>query len=486
MTRSLLIVCAALAALLVLPGAAEAQQRCQQVLPSDLRRMVDAAGNEMIYYRNPVRFLCSGGVEIEADSAAMNSTAQTVELVGSVRYQDGDRQLTAEWARFLARGEELFARDNVILTDLSDGSVITGDDFEYYTQTEQRPESRMIMRGRRPHASLRPAPAPGADPAATPGEPTLVWARRMELIGETIFLAQTDVEIQRGDLVGAAELARFDQAAETMTLTGAAHVETDDYRLDGERIEARMPGNVIHAVTSDRNATLAAEDLTVRGEMIRIGFENGEPEQVEAWTPADRDQSLRAVAISPDFRLRADSIDARSENGRLRRVTAVGTAYGERAADTLSVHLPEALSRDWIQGDTIVAFFVDPAEADLASDAREPQGVEDDPESEDAVVPRAPAQGTRESDRPVALERIEVTGTDAPALSLYRSVREGTTSGPSINFMAAKRITLFMSAGEVSRVEADGPLEGMYLDPTGAPRRTPEGEDRPNPTRAAR
>jgi lipopolysaccharide export system protein LptA len=438
-------------ALLALVGTADAQQqRCQQVLPSDLRRIVDATGQEVLYYRNPVRFLCTDGVEIEADSAVMNSATQSVELVGAVRYRDGDRELTAEWARFLSRADELFARGSVVLTDFTDGSTITGDDFEYRRQTEQRPESRMIMRGERPHAVLRPAPAPGATEATS----TEVWARRMEFLGETVFLAQTDVELKRGDMTGAAEHARFDQAAERMTLTGAAHVETDEYRLDGERIDARMQADVVQEVTSDRAARLTAEELTVRGERIRIAFRDGEPERVEAWTPADRrasdgeDRPARAVAISDDFRLRADSIDARSDNGRLRQVTAVGRAYGERAADTLSVRLPETIARDWIQGDTIIGYFLDNGGVD-------PVPTEDEP-------------------RTAVLDRIEVTGADAPALSLYRTEREGSQAGPSVNFMRARKITLFMTDGEVSRVEADGPLEGIYLDPAAPPRPDPD------------
>jgi lipopolysaccharide export system protein LptA len=492
MTRYLLVPLGALLALVSLAGGAQAQQQtCQQVLQSDLRRIVDAFGQEIIYYRNPVRFLCSDGIQIEADSAVMNSSANTVELVGHVLYRDGDRQLTADWATYLSITDELFARGGVVLTDMADGSVISGDDFEYHRQTEERLESRMIMRGQRPHAVLRPEQAPGA---VEPASPVLVWAQRMEMLGETVFLAQTDVEIQRSDMQGAADTVRFDQAAERMTLTGSAHVESDDYRLEGERIDALMENDVLQEVRAERRGRLVAAELTVRGEQIRIAFADGQPERIEAWNPAARraaadeedredaeDETMapRALAISQDFRLRADSIDARSEGGRLRQVTAVGRAYGEGVADTLVNDLPDVISRDWIQGDTIIGYFVHQAGNDTAPTAdgpvvADPVDIDVDIDIDTLDVVGAPGMVASEADGAGAdgavLERIEVVGGDSHALSLYRTEPSDGGARPSVNFMRAKRITLFMINGEVDRVEADGPIEGIYLDPDDAAR----------------
>jgi lipopolysaccharide export system protein LptA len=485
--------------LLALPATLPAQDRCNQVRPADTRRVVTPAGHEIIYFRNPVRFICPDGVQIEADSAVWNSSASTAELVGQVLYRDGDRQLTADWAHFLSRTDELFARGSVVLTDQADGSIITGDDFEYRRETAARPESHMVMRGERPHAVLPPArePAPGET-----ASPIRVWAQRMEMRGDREFIARTDVEIERADLRGAADEVRFDQVAERIILTGRAHVETDEYRLDGGRIEAHVQADTLREVLAERDSRLVAEDLTVFGHTIRIGFVDGEPGRIEAWNPAasaalaalsavvpeDPEDDApdpearapgdararpeapppppgpRAAAISRDFELRADSIDARSQAGRLQEVRAVGRAYGERQADTIASGLPDVATRDWIQGDTITGYFTDPA----ATDAREPLLAVDAPSGD----PHEP--GAEEGDEAV-LERIEVVGGLADALSLYRTDPPEGGTRPALNFMRAKRITLFMTDGEVSRVEADGPIEGLYLDPAQAGQAGPAG-----------
>lgn len=480
--------------LAVVPPTAEAQQqqRCQQVLPSDFRRIIGETGQEILYFRDPVRMLCTGGVQIEADSAVMNRATSTLEMVGRVLYRDNDRQLTADWANYLGQTDELFARGQVVLTDMTDGSVITGDDFEYRRETEERPESRMIMRGDRPHATL--PPARNGDPAED-AVPVLVWARRMETRGELVFLAETDVEFERGDLRGAADAIRFDQATERIVLSGAAHVETDEYYLEGERIDALLTGDTLRDVLSERRARLVAEDLTVRGQNIRIGFLDGQPERVEAWDPAlrratgdegDEDEesmvpslappvgAQRAIAISRDFQLRADSIDARSDAGRIREVRAVGRAYGEREADSLSVNLPDAVARDWIQGDTITGYFVhadiDPSIEEVIADGVDPDAVSAEPDTANAAVGAGSGAGAEAGDgrsEGAVLERIEVVGGTSDALSLYRTEATDGGTDPSLNFMRAKRITLFMEEGEVSRVEADGPIDGLYLDPTG-------------------
>lgn len=433
--------------LAAVPSTAPAQQTCDQVLRSDFRRVITQSGQEIMYYRNPVRIICAGGVQIEADSAVMNRTANTLEMVGRVLYRDGERQLTSDWAHYIGPTDELFARGSVVLTDQSDGSVITGENFEYRRQTDTRPEAHMRMTGGRPHAVLPPGREAAEGEAL---DPIRVWGERMEMLGDRVFIARNDVVIQRGDLRGASDEVRFDQLTERIILTGRAHVETDEYRLDGERIDALVQGDTLREVLADREARLVAEDLTVHGHTIRIAFDEGQPERVEAWNPAAgtddeaRPSPRRAIAISADFQLRADSIDARSEAGRLREVRAVGRAYGESGEDTLAVDLPDAIARDWIQGDTIIGYFADVPFAEVTA--------------ADGNAVEARTQET-------VLERIEVIGGSSHALSLYRSEDPDGGPNPAVNFMRATRITLFMHDGDVDRVEADGPIEGVYLDP---------------------
>jgi hypothetical protein len=65
------------------------------------------------------------------------------------------------------------------------------------------------------------------------------------------------------------------------------------------------------------------------------------------------------------------------------------------------------------------------------------------------------------------LERILATGN--PASSTYR-LREqaGDTVEVSVNYITAKKLDVTFKGGEVSKVEAQGDIRGLYLQP--APR----------------
>lgn len=450
-------------ALTFLPSVLEAQAQgrlCRQVLPSDFRRIVNSLSEEIVYFRDPVRFLCTGDVRLDADSAVVNRATSTVELVGDVVYRDSIRELTADWANYIGQEEQLLARGSAVLRDLANGAVVEGENLNYLRETDDRPVARMIITGGRPHAMIPPeSPSPSDTVAAdsavglSTDAPTEVWANRMELEGETIFRAQGDVELERGDMTGAGESAMFDRLADRMTLTGSAFVRTDDYRLDGDRIDAFLEGDALREVRSAGAATLTSVDLDVRAQMVRIGFEGGDVQRLEAWNPNASPTTPRARADARDFRLRADSIDAQADTTGIRELRAVGRAYGERdlspddSADPSRV-LPAEVARDWIQGDTVLAFF-----------ARASPELEAAPEIELDLDADTPGAET-------ALERIVVVGGEGDALSLYRMVSEGGT-GPAVNFMRATRIILFMEQGDVTRVEAEGPIDGLYLEPVG-------------------
>ncbi len=469
----------------LVPGILEAQARtCRQVLPSDFRRLINRRGEELVYFGDPVRFLCSGGVRLEADSAVVNRVASSVELVGSVVYRDSTRQLTADWANYLGRMDQLLARGSTVLRDLRRGAVMEGDNLNYLRENEERPVARMIVTGTRPHAVMPPEevgegpPGPGSEDDAVPTE---VWADRIELEGESIFRAQGDVEITRGDMVGGGRTALFDQAAERMTLTERAFVENDAYRLQGNRIDAFLEGDGLREVISDGAARVTSEDLDVRAQRVRIAFADGDVEGLEAWNPDRVSGAPRARAAARDFRLRADSIHAQADSLGIRELRAVGRAYGERDVEVPASGrpLPLDLARDWIQGDTVLAFFAR-SEADPG---RRHEADEDEDLDVNVNVDVARVGGDTETkkDPEVVLERIVVVGGAGNALSLYRTAGEGTAAA-SLNFMRARRIVLFMEQGDVARVEAEGPIEGLYLDPAGgAPR---DGEPPPTPVGA--
>lgn len=489
--RRRVLACGA-AAVLLAPVAAPAQGRtCDVVEAADYVRLTNERGEMVIYFRDPLRMECTGDVRLRADSAVMvqGASAPSIELIGAVVYQDSTRELTADWANYLGTTAQLIARGRVVLTDRVDGSVVRGEELQYRRATPERPLSQVVIRGGRPHATLRERTAPAAAPPEEPAAPVEIRADRLEFLGDSLFLGRGDVEIERATTTGAADSARYDQLAGRMTLLGRAHVQDPRYRLEGERIDALLDGEALREVRSEERARVISEDLTVRSRWLRMSFLEGALERLEAWgprgaTPGDPEDpdgeeagagetpaGERALALAEGFRLRADSIDARADAGRLREVRAVGRGYGERRVDSLAVGLAPLVARDWIQGDTIIGHFRDVRpERRVDGPAAEPAPARLPTDTAAAEVPGdAAGEPTDPEDTEVELERIIVIGGSAPALSLYRMDGEDAAR-PAINFMKAERITLFMDAGEVGRVEADGPIEGVYLDPvTGRP-----------------
>jgi lipopolysaccharide export system protein LptA len=476
----------ALGILLALTAAVplQAQQRtCRQVLESDIqRRLVDSRGGtveEIIYFRDPVRVLCTGDVRLEADSAVITRSpaGSTVELVGNVVYQDTVRRLEADWANYLGGMDQLLARGSAIIEDLQEGAVVSGDQINYLRETDTRSQARLIVTGGRPHAVLparapdqdtvearapprqapgqtrtregpeRPAPDPARSPAEEPSPETHVWAERLDLEGP-VFRAEGDVELERGELTGTGRRAVYDQELDRMTLSGDARLATNAYRLSGDQVQAMLEGDELRQLLSWGDARAVSEDLEIRSQRIRIGFVDGELQGLEAWNVDP--EAPRIWARARDFQLRADSMEAVADSIGMQELRAIGRAYGERMLADGSAGAPvdpesEGLvdvGRDWVQGDTILGFF---------------DQVRGEPTGPDSAR--------------TVLERIEVIGGAEPALSLYR-MTEDEGDSPAINFMKARRIILLMEAGDVARVEAEGPIEGLYLEAGGAPEET--------------
>lgn len=472
------------------PPAAVAQagsgQRCDQTRQAGFRRIRNARGEETVFISGPARFVCTGGMVVESDSAVWQSTIGALELIGNVVYQDSAQTLTSDWANYLEGGTQLYARGSVVLTDHSNGSTARGQELEYRQATEDQPQSRAVLQGGRPHAVLRPAADSAGTSAAEDSVPPIeVDAAWMEFLGDSLFRARDDVVIVRGATNAYSHYAEFDQTGERLFLRDSARVEDPDYQLRGDDIRAWFGGKELREVHATGHGELDSDDLRLRAPRLFIGFREGALETLSAWAPPPADTAApdstgaamepgRAVALAEDFELEADSIHAWAPGQRLERVTAVGQAFGQRKADSLSATLPAGLARDWIRGDTIIGFFVEPMDSlAMAADTTVGIGFPTMPATDSArlAVDSARLAVERGAAAPdtgeITLKRVLVIGGREPARSLYRIAPEEGEAGrkPGVNFMAAKRITLVFEDGEISGVEADGPIEGIYLDP---------------------
>ncbi|HUF12198.1 MAG TPA: hypothetical protein VMN78_03785 [Longimicrobiales bacterium] len=419
------------------------------------RNLAGPGGTNILFVSGPVEIHCGAGTIVRADSA--HSLGSELRLIRNVFYQDSAQVMTATTANYFRDEGRLIARGDVVVRDREGPSVVRGTELLYERVTPSRPEARIVVRGR-PRAYLYEAGTPALPPGLAPSPAARVVAGdtipaalqvdgdRLELQGEDRVLVHGRVQLIRENLRAFGDAADYDRAAGRLELTSNARLEGEGYELFGERITATMPGEQLERVLAEGNAMLMGDELQVRAPIIDIGLADGEVERMIA---VSRDEGVLASAVADDFSLIADSIQADAPASVVERITAVGNAYGERAVDSASAALPELVRSDWLRGDTIVGTFIRLAAADTA-------------EGDTART---------------VLETLTASGS---ARSLYRMASaDAEAERPAVNYMSASRIALRFSEGEVSEVEADGPVEGVHLEPIRAASVDPDAEAEP-------
>lgn len=219
---------------------------------------------------------------------------------------------------------------------------------------------------------------------------------------------------------------------------------------------------------------------------------------------------VRPRARSSTFDMVADSLEVQAPGEVLERVFAAGRARAVSSdRDSLNTpETPEIIRRDWIEGDTVVAFFR-PAERASPDDstryvierlesrvlARSLYRLE--PESAgtaDSTLVAAGDAGGADSTSLTAGQPDSLTVPDStlatPPDSVVTLDREGVAEaaeggppGPvtetgispdprlGVHYVIADEIVIIFVDGEVERMEVKGLDQGLYLDP--AARRVP-------------
>jgi lipopolysaccharide export system protein LptA len=303
----------------------------------------------------------------------------------------------------------------------------------------------------------------GAEPdtAAVPEEegdttqvPFIVEGDRLFLQGDRFFRAVGRVEVVRDSLHAFSDTARYDQTLGSIALRGSARVEGEAYDLSGRDVDLGMPDGDIRTVKAVREGVLTGDGLRLDSPVIEIFLADGAMERLVA-TPLRADSTMgdepldsvdlvRPVAVAEEFRLTADSVEVLAPDQTIDRINAVGGARGESTSrDALNVEgLPESAQNDWLEGDTVVAFFVE---------AGEPSGEPADTAGPEYVVDRIVASGD--------------------ARSLYRMASSDTSSAPgedvpAVHYVTGATIVIVMNeGGELERMEVEGPTRGWHLEP---------------------
>lgn len=465
----------ALAALAGAPAPATAQELgtdCELPEFRVLESTTTARGFRIVRVQGPFLLVCPDGVRIRADSAVVYEETGRNELMGRVRFDSPERELRAREADYFEASRRLHARGNVVFRDLARGTEVTGDTLVHLEATELRPREEVDVRGRPARAVLprEDLPPDEADP-----DPYRVSGDRLRFEGEEDFRADGGVEVRREGMRAVADRLVFDRRSGDLTLTGGARVEGEEGDFEGDRIVMRLPGDVLEEVEIHERGAMRTPDLDLRGEEIRVWLVEERIQRLVAFHPDGAPESRpRPRAVSEDFVLEGDSLDALTPDERLETVHAVGRARaetrgrvpGSREADLARTEplagVPEdpvtpasrsLLERDFIEGAEIVATFVEV----------ESEPVEEAPARPDDAEPR----------REYRLETLTAAGG---ARSLYRAPPEGE-DGPlgdapleewTLSYVLADRIAIFLREGEVERMEAEGQVRILHLEPGAA------------------
>jgi len=452
---------------------------------------------------------CPNGLRIRADSAVIYEQTGRNELIGNVRFTTPERDLRSDIADWYEREGQLLARGRVVFGDLTEGTEVRGESLDFL---EGRPgrEEQVTVSGGRPTATL-PAET-RAD--GTAGTPFQVTANRLRFQGERFFWGDGEVEVEREDLRAQADSLVYDRDAEFLILNRNAEVVRGEVMARGENLNLTFVDDRLRTLVARNRGRIETGDYSISGMLVEVSLDQDEELEsilAEGGEDPDTGDPMVATLEGDNLFVRGGRIQVSDAEEGMRVLTASGAARAEALGEGFGATGPEAgargpadaapveadpveadpvegapggltalggndlaglADRDWIEGEEIMALF----EATTAS--------EEEPEAEDgwrlvrlesttnaAALYRTEAEveaGTDEDDAPGATppdpdappaDTVDAPGDMAPAATPPTGRRF------SISYVLANRIVIYLEDGEVSRLEAEGNVRGLQLEP---------------------
>lgn len=404
---------------------AQETRRClfQVSFVGDSGRKVDSPDGINYFAGGGVVITCRGtAIVMKSDSVAAYG-GRIVQFIANVSFKDSSVTLTADNGTYFKDGERWEARGNVKTTNLKTGSSLTGPSLDYFRAVKGIRDTVEVFAPGRPTITYVTK-----DGAGVAQEPYIIVGDRVRMKGEDQVWAGGTVTVDRSDLQTRSDslLLRTGKAGAGTLLGGSPSLKAmgkDSLDLTGKRIDFTLDDKDLTAVQSSDSAHAVTRDLDLAADTIAIDLKDDKVELTQAWGKA-----RKAVAITTEYELRADSLVVESPGQALKEVRGFGAAWAGFKPDSGSTE------RDWISGDSLVIRFAK-APADSADSART---------------------------RVVA---VEARGT---AKSFYRVTdKQKQDAKPGLNYARADRILISMrTAGEegVERVDFFGHVDGIQLE----------------------
>ena len=358
------------------------------------------------------------GIRIVGDSAESYDQNRLHFLIGNVKYREDRVSLDADRLTYFQAEERLLAEGNVVVT-MKDSSSMTGPRAEYLRAVRGvRTTSRLNATGR-PTLKMFETDSAGR----RQGDPVTLVADNISGEGESIFVAQGTVRLDRTDLTARGDSAVLDNGRQFSRLMKDPFVESkgsQPFTLDGRVIDVFGRTRRVDRVLAMDSAKAVNKDLTLTADTIDLRVRDNKLQRAYAFGAG------RAVAVTRERRILAESLDVRMPNQRIRELHALGDAYAESDPDTAKVRSTE---RDWLRGDTIVAHF-DSAATDTTA-------------------------------QPAIIDLVAV----GKARSFYQvASNKGEKGRPGVNYVRGRRITVDFKARDVDAVTVEDSVSGVYLE----------------------
>jgi lipopolysaccharide export system protein LptA len=357
-----------------------------------------------------------------ADSGESFGDRHVVHLIGNVHYTEPRLKLDSRELTYFMLEERLVAVGNVHAT-LPSGTTMQGPRAEYFRAAPGiRDQPKMIAPGRPTIKLIQ------HDTTGKPAEPVTVIANTVTTQADSLVYASGRVEITRPDVVARGDSAYMDSGREFARLMKkpTIHARGDrPFTLYGTVIDLFAHDRLLNRVLSKDSAKAVSQDATITSDTLVFLMADGRLQQAFAWGAS------RAHATSPTYDIRADSLDVMMPDQRLHEVHALRDALAESVPDTTRIR---STARDRLWGDTIFAFFDTTAKA----------------------APKDTSQQPR-------IERLIARGH---ARSFYQIAPRDTATGPAINYVRGRDITVAFANRSVTTVTITDQAAGVYLEPT--------------------
>lgn len=417
-----------------LSGTAYAQtptrQPCELVFetnpdhPTLFSRLPSGATN--IFAGGGVRGVCRGqDITLTADSAEYYGDLRILYLLGTVRYREPRARLESRKLTYWMNDERLLSEGDVVVT-LPSGTVSRGPIVDYLRAA---PAVRTDSRMEAPRRTITRIPQ--KDSAGGSSTDTVqVEADRTLSLADSVVYAGGNVRIVRGDLLGVSDSAFMDNKGDIAQLLGKAQVDASGKRpftLSGAVIDLFSKEQKLERVLARVGARAKSQNLELASDTIDMRVTNDELQRAYAWGPS------RARATSPGRVMTADSLDIVMPAQKVREVRLLRAAYAESDPDSTRIRSTE---RDWLRGDTIIAYF-DTTQVEAAADSS--------PQIRELV-----AKGKARSFYHVASSR-------------------GGPARPSVNYVRGREIVVSFVDDEVTDVLVRDAASGVYIEPSDDP-----------------